>query len=99
MNLSKQSFSTGSGRLTLKNCLKNYFHLLKSSNFRLYCRFLNVMVFICKFLLYYDLSVITSKSDKMKHGKHPIVIDFTQLYPFQLEFCNATQGSSHKFCL
>ena len=34
-NLSKQPFSTGSGRKTLKNSLRDYFHLLKSSDFRL----------------------------------------------------------------
>ena len=28
-NLSDQPFSTGYGRITLKNCLQNYFHLLK----------------------------------------------------------------------
>ena len=33
--LSKQPFSTGSGRITLKNCLRDYFHLLKSPSFRL----------------------------------------------------------------
>ena len=34
-NLSKQPFSTGSGRKTLKNYLRDYFHLLKSPDFRL----------------------------------------------------------------
>ena len=34
-NLSKQSFSTGSGRITLKICLRDYFHLLKSPHFML----------------------------------------------------------------
>ena len=34
-NLSKQPFSTGSGRKTLKNSLRDYFHLLKSPDFRL----------------------------------------------------------------
>ena len=34
-NLSKQPFSTGSGRITLKNSLRDYFHLLKSPDFRL----------------------------------------------------------------
>ena len=34
-NLSKQPFSTGSGRITLKNSLRDYPHLLKSPNFRL----------------------------------------------------------------
>ena len=33
--LSKQSFSKGSGRITLKNCLKEYFQTLKSPDFRL----------------------------------------------------------------
>ena len=34
-NLHKQPFSTGSGRKTLKNSLRDYFHLLKSPDFRL----------------------------------------------------------------
>ena len=33
-NLSKQPFSTGSGRITLKNCLRDYFYLLKFPDFR-----------------------------------------------------------------
>ena len=32
---SEQPFSTGSGRITLKNCLREYFRLLKSPDFRL----------------------------------------------------------------
>ena len=34
-DLSKQPFLTGSGRKTLKNSLRDYFHLLQSSDFRL----------------------------------------------------------------
>ena len=34
-NLSKQLFSTGFGRITLKNCLRDCLHLLKSPHFRL----------------------------------------------------------------
>ena len=34
-NLSKQTFSTGSGRKTLKNSVRDNFHLLKSPDFRL----------------------------------------------------------------
>ena len=34
-DLSKETFSTGCGRVTLKNCLCGYFHHLKSSEFRL----------------------------------------------------------------
>ena len=34
-NLSKQLFSTGSGRKTLKNSQRDYCHLLKSPDFRL----------------------------------------------------------------
>ena len=34
-NLSKQPFSTSSGRITLKNSLRDYFHLLESPDFRL----------------------------------------------------------------
>ena len=34
-NLSKQPFSTGSGRITLKNSLRDYSHLLKTPGFRL----------------------------------------------------------------
>ena len=34
-NLSKQPFPTDSGRITLKNPLRDYVHLLKSSDFRL----------------------------------------------------------------
>ena len=34
-NLSEQTFSTGSGRITLENSLRDYFHLLKSPEFRL----------------------------------------------------------------
>ena len=34
-NLSKQPLSTCSGRITLKNSLRDYFHLLKSLGFRL----------------------------------------------------------------
>ena len=33
--LSKQQFPTGSGRITLKNSLGDYLHLLKSPDFRL----------------------------------------------------------------
>ena len=59
-NLSKQQFSTGSGRLTLKNCLRDYFHLLKSTEFKF--RFLDVLVLICGFLLYYLLNTGMSRS-------------------------------------
>ena len=34
-NVSKLPFSTGSGRKALKNSLRDYFHFLKSSDFRL----------------------------------------------------------------
>ena len=34
-NLSKQPFSTGSGRITVKNSPRDYFHLLKFPDFRL----------------------------------------------------------------
>ena len=34
-NLSKQPFPTDSGRITLKNLLRDYVHLLKSPDFRL----------------------------------------------------------------
>ena len=34
-NLFKQPFSTSSGRKTLKNSLRDYFHLSKSPDFRL----------------------------------------------------------------
>ena len=34
-NLSKQPFSTDSGRITLKNSLRDYVHLLKFADFRL----------------------------------------------------------------
>ena len=34
-NLSKQSFPAGSGRITLKNSLRDYLHLLKSPNLKL----------------------------------------------------------------
>ena len=34
-NLSKQSLPAGSGRITLKNSLRDYLHLLKFSNFKL----------------------------------------------------------------
>ena len=34
-NLSKQPFTTDSGRITLKNSLRDYVHLLKSPDFRL----------------------------------------------------------------
>ena len=33
-NLSEQSFPAGSGRITLKNSLRDYLHLLKSSDFK-----------------------------------------------------------------
>ena len=46
-NLSKQPFSTSSGRITLKNCLKDCFHLLKSPG----CRFLYVLVLLRQFLV------------------------------------------------
>ena len=46
-NLSKQPFSTGSGRITLKNSLRDYFHLLKFPDFRL-------LVLIREFLLYFQ---------------------------------------------
>ena len=34
-NLSKQSFPVGSRRITLKNSLRDYLHLLKSPDFKL----------------------------------------------------------------
>ena len=34
-NLSKQPFSIGSGRITMKHSIRNYSHLLKSPEFRL----------------------------------------------------------------
>ena len=34
-NLSKQPFSSGSGIITMKNSLRDYFYLLKSLDFRL----------------------------------------------------------------
>ena len=34
-NLSKQSFPEGSGRITLKNSLRDYLHILKSQDFKL----------------------------------------------------------------
>ena len=49
-NLSNKTFSTGSGRITPKNCLRDYFHL--SYPHILDCRSLVVMVLICGFLLY-----------------------------------------------
>ena len=52
-NVTKQSFSTGSGRKILKNSLRDYFYLLKSPDFRLlvlkctgsYSRVFTVFVF------------------------------------------------------
>ena len=35
-NLSKQPFSTSSGRITLKNCLRDYFYPLNSTDFWLW---------------------------------------------------------------
>ena len=43
-NSPEQLFSAGSGRITLKNCLRDYFDLLKSQI--LGCRFLDVLVLI-----------------------------------------------------
>ena len=34
-NLSERSFPAGSGRITLNNSLRDYLHLLKSSDFKL----------------------------------------------------------------
>ena len=34
--LPKQPFSTGSGRITLRECQRDYFRLFKSPDFRLY---------------------------------------------------------------
>ena len=34
-NLSKQSFPAGSGRITLKNSLRDYLHLIQSPDFKL----------------------------------------------------------------
>ena len=49
-NLSKQLFSRGSSRITLKNCLRDSFHLLKSPH--LGCRFSDVMLLVREILLY-----------------------------------------------
>ena len=51
-NLSRQPFSTGSGRIILKNYVKDYFDLLESPDFRLW--FSDVLVLIRGFLLYFS---------------------------------------------
>ena len=50
-----KSFSTDSGNITLKNCPRDYFHLLQSLD--LGCRFLNMLVLIRGFLLYFSNQV------------------------------------------
>ena len=50
-NLSKQPFLRGSGRITLKNCLREYF--LPENPQNLGCRFLDALVLTHGFLLYY----------------------------------------------
>ena len=57
-NLSKQLFTTGSSRTTLKICLRDYFQLLKSPH--LGCWFLDVL--IRRFLLYKFLAIFLPES-------------------------------------
>ena len=72
-NLFKQPFSTGPGRKTLKNSLRDYFHLLKSPDFRplvlrcagSYSRVFNVFYLeqqrldtLCHFSLAFDVVII-----------------------------------------
>ena len=54
-NLSKQPLSRGSGRITLKNCLQEYF--IPENPQILSCRFLDVLVLIRGFLLYRNESL------------------------------------------
>ena len=56
-NLSKQPFPTDSGRITLKNSLRDYVHLLKSPDVRLLvlkCAGSYLRVFTVSFLLKVD---------------------------------------------
>ena len=67
-SLSKQPFSTGSGRITLKNSPRDYFHLLKSPDFSLlvlkcagfYCIFVESVRDFVKFA-----RVVCRKSEKI----------------------------------
>ena len=67
-NLSKQSFPTDSGRITLNNSLRDYVHLLKALDFRLlvlkcagsYSRAFTVCVF---------LSSLKKTDIKLRHGE------------------------------
>ena len=51
-NLSIQPFSRGSGRITLKNCLQEYFFIPENPQI-LECRFLDALVLFRGFLLYF----------------------------------------------
>ena len=55
-HLSKQPFSKVSGRITLKNCLQEYFHLENPKI--LGYRFLGALLLICRFLLFYHFVML-----------------------------------------
>ena len=71
-NLSKQSFPTDSGRITLKNSLRDYVHLLKSPNFRLLvlkCAGFYSRVFdACKLIVYGPSGVLNRQEDCQNIG-------------------------------
>ena len=66
-NLPKQPFSTDSGRVTLKNCQRDYFPLLKSPDLDLGCRFLDVLVLIRWCSLYIMLLLTEFEVDTRKY--------------------------------
>ena len=67
-NLSKQPFLLASGKITLKNCLKDYFHIVK-------CRYFILQVLIRKFSLYYG--ILEFYDTTISYDDHPVQSEHT----------------------
>ena len=78
-NLSEQPFSTGSGRVTLKNSLRDYFHLLKSPDFGLLV--LKCAGFYSRVFTVYNF---TAQFGRSEHLSAANVAYFAFLRPLQL---------------
>ena len=76
-NLSTPPFSTGSGKITLKNSLRNHFYFLKSPD--LGCSFLDVQVLISRFLLFikiYVLVLTTRNKSNFENGRYVAIVSW-----------------------
>ena len=67
-NLSKQPFLSASDKVTLKNCLKDYFRIVKS-------RYFMLQVLIRKFSLYYD--ILEFYYTTISYDDHPVQSEHT----------------------